>query len=258
MQLDRGNNYILVAYHYHAKNILTTPIKNRTRPCILSGVTKIHDKLRKRGLTPKLHIMDIEVSEDFNKYFEDSDIQFQPVPPHMYRINATERAVRTFNYYFIAALWNVEPCFPFYLWGCLFTQVAMTLNMLRRSRLKPGLSDYEQVDGIHNFERTSLATLGCKVQINEKPHKRLTHAPHSVDVWYLGTEVHHYICYTWYNIDTVGETTPDTIAFFPEFMKIPNYSSRGIAIHASADIEKALKHPGRNRLFKWGTHNSKQ
>ena len=104
VQLDRGNNYILVAYHYHAKNILTTPIKNRTRPCILSGVTKIHDKLRKRGLTPKLHIMDIEVSEDFNKYFEDSDIQFQPVPPHMYRINATERAVRTFNYYFIAAL----------------------------------------------------------------------------------------------------------------------------------------------------------
>ena len=84
MQSDRGNNYILVAYHYDAKDILITPLKNRTGPCILSGITKINEKLRKRGLTPKLHIMDNEVSEDLKKYFEDSYIQFQLVPPHMY------------------------------------------------------------------------------------------------------------------------------------------------------------------------------
>ena len=57
----------------------------------------------------------------------------------------------------------------------------MTLNMLRQSQLNPELSAYEQVDGIHNFERTPLAPLGCKVQIHEKPHKQLTYAPHSVD-----------------------------------------------------------------------------
>ena len=74
VQSDRGNNYILVAYHYDANNILTTPLKNITGPCILSGITKIHDKLRKRRLTPKIHIMDNEVSEDLKKYFEDSDI----------------------------------------------------------------------------------------------------------------------------------------------------------------------------------------
>ena len=76
MKSDRGNNYILVAYHYDATNILTTPLRNRTGACILNGITKIHDKLRKRGLTPKLHIMDNEVSEDLKKYFEYSDIQF--------------------------------------------------------------------------------------------------------------------------------------------------------------------------------------
>ena len=58
-----------MAYHYDDNNILTTPPKNRTGPCILSGIAKIHDKLRKWGLTPKLHIMDNEVSEDLNKYF---------------------------------------------------------------------------------------------------------------------------------------------------------------------------------------------
>ena len=83
VQSDRGNNYILVAYHYDANNILTTPINNITGPYILSGITKIHYKLIKRGLTPKPHIMNNEVSEDLKKYFEDSDIQFQLVPPHI-------------------------------------------------------------------------------------------------------------------------------------------------------------------------------
>ena len=64
----------------------------------------MHDKLRKRGLTPKLHIMDNEVSENLKRYFEDSDIQFQLVPPHMHWRNAAERAVRTFKNYFIDAL----------------------------------------------------------------------------------------------------------------------------------------------------------
>ena len=70
VQSDRGNNYILVAYHYDANNIITTPLNNRTVPCILSGITEIHDKLRKWGLTPKLHVMYNEVSEDLKKYLK--------------------------------------------------------------------------------------------------------------------------------------------------------------------------------------------
>ena len=151
MQYDRGNNYILVAYHYDVKNILTTPLKNRTRPCILSDITKLHDKLRKRGLTPEIHIMDNEVSEDLKKYIEDSDIQFQLMPPHMHQRNSAERAVRTFKNHFIAALCTVEPILSFYLCDRLLPQVTMTLNMLRISQINPGLSAYDKVDGIQMF-----------------------------------------------------------------------------------------------------------
>ena len=167
MQSDRGNNYILVAYHYDSNNILTTPLKKRTGTYILSGTTEICDKLRNWGLTPKLHIMDNEVSENLKKYFEDSDIQFQMVPPHMHQRNAAERAVGTFKNHFISALCTVDPSFPFYLWEWLLPQVTMTRNMLRQYRLKPGLSDYDQVDDIQNFERTPLAPLGCKVKIHK-------------------------------------------------------------------------------------------
>ena len=128
----------------------------------------------------------------------------------------------TFKNHFIAALCTVEPLFPFYLMGRLLPQVTMILKMLRRFRLNPELSAYKQVYGIHNFEKTTLAPLGCKVEIYEKSHKRLTYAPYSVNGWYLGPKVHHYICYTCYNIYTGRETIPDTIAFFLSVMKMPN------------------------------------
>ena len=96
--------------------------------------------------------MDNEVSEDLKKYFEDSDIQLQLVAPQIHWRNAAERVVRTFKNHFIAALCTVDPLFPFYLWDRLLLQVAMTLNMLQRSGLNPGLSAYEQLDDIQNFE----------------------------------------------------------------------------------------------------------
>ena len=82
--------------------------------------------------------------------------------------------MRYFNNRFIAALRTVDPIFPLYFWDRLLPQVTMTLNMLRISQLEPGISDYEQVDGIQHFEQTPLSPLGCKVQIHEKPHKRFT------------------------------------------------------------------------------------
>ena len=68
-------------------------------------------------------------------------------------------------------------------------------------------------------------------------------------MWYLGPEVHNYRYYTCYNIDTGGGTTPDTIYFFPEFMKMPNYSSKDMDIHAAADLAKALKTPRSESFF---------
>ena len=104
------------------------------------------------------------------------------------------------------------PLLPLYLWYRLLPQVTITLKMLRQSWLNPELSAYEQVYGIHNVEQTPLVPLGCKVQIHKKPHKQLTYAPHSVGGWHLGPAVHHYRCYTCYNIDTGGYNTTDTIA----------------------------------------------
>ena len=202
--------------------------------------------------------MDNEVSEDLNQYFEDLDIQFQLVPPHIHWINASERAVRTFRNHFIDALCTVDPLLPFYLWDQLLPQVTMTLNMLQRSWLNPEVSAYEQVDGIHNFEWTQLAPLVCKVQIHKKPHKQLTYAPHSVDGWHLGPSFHNYRCYTYYDIDTGMETATYKIDYLPEFMKMPSYSLTDMAIHAATDIPKALKTPSTESPFQVGDSQLKE
>ena len=137
----------------------------------------------------------------------------------------------------------MDTYFPFYLWYRLLPQLTMTLNMLRQLQLNPELSALKKVDGVHNFELTPLAPMGCKVQMNEKPHQKRTYAPHSVGVWYLGSSVNNYRWYTFYNIDTGRENTPDTIAFSPEFMKMPKCSSRDMAILAATDMEKSLQTP---------------
>ena len=89
--------------------------------------------------------MYIEVSEELKKYLEDSDIQFQLVPRHIHQRNAAERAVITFKNHFIDALCTVDPLLTYYLWDRLLPQVTMTLNMLRKYQLNPGLSAYEKV-----------------------------------------------------------------------------------------------------------------
>ena len=49
-----------------------------------------------------------------------------------------------------------------------------------------------------------------------------------------------------------GETTPDTIAFFTAFMKIPNYSTIDMDIHAAADLAKSLQTPRPESPFQLG------
>ena len=59
----------MVAFQYYLNSILNTPLKNITVPCILNEITKIHDKLIKRVLTPKMHIVDNELSEELKNIY---------------------------------------------------------------------------------------------------------------------------------------------------------------------------------------------
>jgi len=61
---SRGNEYILIAYHYDSNAILGEPIKNRQAATITSAWLKIHNKLTNSGQKPNLWILDNETSAE--------------------------------------------------------------------------------------------------------------------------------------------------------------------------------------------------
>jgi hypothetical protein len=113
----------------------------------------------------------------------------------MHLRNAAERDIQTFKNHFVAGLCSVDPNFPLGLWDRLLQKATITLNLMRHSRLNPKVSDYAQLYGHYDFNRTPMAPPGTRIIAHEKPKQRAIWDPHGVDGWYLGPTTDHYRCY---------------------------------------------------------------
>lgn len=69
-------------------------------------------------------------------------IQFQLGPAGLHWRNTAEVAVRIFKDHFITGLCTINPKYPLTLWDRLLPLAAITLNLLRPSRINPRLSAY--------------------------------------------------------------------------------------------------------------------
>ena len=67
--------------------------------------------------------------------------------PTNHRVNAAERAIQTHKNHSIAGLASTDSHWPLQLWEYLTKQATITLNMVRRSRIDPNKSAYEQLHG---------------------------------------------------------------------------------------------------------------
>ena len=67
VQSYRGMKYIFVAYIYKCNSILMRPMKGRTYEHMVAVYQGIYYYLRKRNLTPALHVMDNEYSKAIKK-----------------------------------------------------------------------------------------------------------------------------------------------------------------------------------------------
>ena len=59
---SRGNEYILIVYHYDANAILGVPLKNRQAVTITKGWQHLHSQYFKAGVAPSTWILDNETS----------------------------------------------------------------------------------------------------------------------------------------------------------------------------------------------------
>ena len=160
IQSNRGANYILVVYEYDSNAIIVCPLRNRTASEITCVFQSVIQYLHARGLRPRLHTLDNEASAILRDYLRLEDMEYQLVPPHIHRWNASECAICTFKNHFIAGLASTDPNFPLSNWCRLLPQAELTLNLLRASRLNLKLSVYAQLEGTFDFTRTPLAPPG--------------------------------------------------------------------------------------------------
>ena len=233
---SRGYQYIFIFYDYDSNAILAEPIKSRSSSELIAAWTKCHNTLTSRGIKPKLHVLDNELSDDMRQVILATDTTIQRVPPHNHRRNAAERAIQTFKNHFIAGLATADPKFPVREWDRLIPQAVLTLNIMRECRINPKLSAYAYLFGQFDFNATPLAPPGTRVIAHEKPQQRATWDPHGVNGWYVGPALEHYRCITCYIPSTGKERVVDTVQWFPHVVPIPAASTDDYLRQAVADI----------------------
>ena len=137
--------------------------------------------------------MDNECSKDLQQALKKGNLNFQLVPPNQYWRNTAERAIWTFNNHLLTGLATCDPQFPIYEWDCLCNKAELTTNLLRNSRVNPSLSAHAYLAGIHNFNRTPLASPVTKGIVHTKSDKHASWDFHGEDGWYVGPEPQYYL-----------------------------------------------------------------
>ena len=99
-------------YEYDSNAILAEPIKNRQTETIYDALFKVHKVLKARVNHPKVYITEKKCSSDLKEAMKKYKIDFQMAPPHTHRLNAAERAIRTYKDHFIYGFSTTDPDFP--------------------------------------------------------------------------------------------------------------------------------------------------
>ena len=239
----RGNQYILVGYHYDANYIAAVPIKKRTAGEITKGWEALHSKFSQAGVTPTKYVMDNETSKELIAALEKKQLSYQLAPPHMHRTNAAEKAIQTFKNHFITGLTLCHSDFPMAEWDYLIDQAEITLNLLRGSRTNPKLSAYAYLRGNFNYNATPMAPPGTKVVVHEKPNVRASWGLRGLEGWYIGPSLQHYRCVKCFMPNTKAVKDADTVLFIPETIPFPEVSIEDHLKQATTDIIRILTNP---------------
>ena len=130
------------------------------------------DRLKGRGFTPKQHVLDNKISEDFETAIKENNITFQLVPPHDHRRNVAEKAIQVFKDHFVSVLCGADVNMPLKLWCRLLPHTERQLNLLRKSRVDPTRSSYKEIFGKHDYNANPFYPLGCAVEMHVMPKTR--------------------------------------------------------------------------------------
>jgi hypothetical protein len=163
----KENWYVMVCYSHDCNYVKPVLMSSISASAWLKAYGGIHQELTSKGFTPKLQTLDKEASAALKSYFTENIVEYQLVPPHCHRHNATECPIPTFKEHFVAGLALADPNFPLHMWDHLLPQAEMTLNLLRTSRQHLKLSAAAHFHGMIDYNKTECALPKCKIVAHE-------------------------------------------------------------------------------------------
>ena len=236
----KGNQYIMVLFETGSNNILVEAMRSRTASEMVRAYQLLIDRLKEKGIKPTLQILDNEISAEYKQAIHDNDMTYQLVPPNDHRRNIAEKAIQTFKDHLVAVLCGTDESFPLQLWCQVLRHAEHQLNMLRKSRLNPAVSAFEEMYGPHNYDAHPFAILGCPVELHVMPKNRGTYETHTKTGYYLGASWDHYRCHRIWVKDTRSERVGQTVFFKHKYITQPRITTADALLRASEDICDAL------------------
>ena len=123
------------------------------------------------------------------------DITYQLVTPGNHRHNIADISIQTFKNHFIAGILCADMRFQLQLWYRMLQQAIISLKIICKSILHLQISAYAHLYGKLEYNHTTLALLGTKVVIQNRPGERAYWEPHGKTGWYIIPYMEHYICH---------------------------------------------------------------
>ena len=92
-------------------------------------------------------------------------VDFQLVSPHDHRRNIAEKAIQVFEDHVVLVLCGTDIKFPLQLWNRILPQVEHQLNLLSKSRVDPINSNFEIMQGKHDYNSNPFTSLNVAVEM---------------------------------------------------------------------------------------------
>ena len=234
-----GQQLFFIAYDYDTNYIFAIPLISTTDRDILDAFKQVHQMLTDKGYKPVFNVTDNQAAAPIKAFMQQQNGTAQFVEPNNHRINAAERAIQTFKNHFISGLCTTDPDFPFQLWNHLTLQAVITCNILRRSRITPDISAYEQLHGAkYNWNAHPMAPPGTRAVIHSSPLTRTSWGPRGIDAWYCGPSENHYRCNLFYVPDTRAMRISGSFELYPVHCQLPTLSP---AEHTTQVVQELIR-----------------
>ena len=142
---------------------------------------------------------------------------------------------------YISGLSSTDSFWPLQLWDHLTTQAVTTLNILRKSKIDPTKSAYEQLHG-HKYDWNAymMAPPGTRAIIYEDALSRTSWGPRGMDAWYCGPSFDHYRCCIFYVPETRSMRISGSFDLFPQHCVLPTFTPEQHEIEVHNELTDAV------------------